>query len=366
MRIAQVPPLYEAVPPKLYGGTERVVSYLTEELVRQGHEVTLFGTRDSVTNAKLFPVCEQATRLNPNCQDPLAWHIYQLQVVQEHAHEFDVIHFHTDYLHFPLSNGARYRHLTTLHGRLDIPDLKPLYKTFYDVPVVSISNSQRKPLPYACWLDTVYHGLPQELYQPGDGGGQYLAFLGRISPEKGPDKAIEIAKRAGIPLKMAAKVDKADQEYFEKTIKPLLDHPLIEFIGEIGEDQKGAFLGKALALLFPVSWPEPFGMVMIEAMANATPVIAFNHGSVPEVLDHGRTGFIVNDVEQAVKAIDNLHLLSRPVCRKVYENLFTASVMAENYVAIYERLCRRKGNFHFSNLYKRSGKEHTAGASLNA
>lgn len=354
MRIAQVPPLYEAVPPKLYGGTERVVSYLTDELVNQGHDVTLFGTKDSVTKARLFPVCEQATRLNSACKDPLAWHIYQLQIVAEHAHQFDIIHFHNDYLHFPLSMQNHYRHVTTLHGRLDLEDLKPIYKKFYDIPVVSISNSQRKPLPYAHWVDTVYHGLPSDLYQLGEGKGGYLAFLGRISPEKGPDRAIEIAKRAGIKLKIAAKVDKADQEYFEKEIEPLLDHPLVEFIGEIGEDKKGEFLGNAMALLFPINWPEPFGMVMIEAMANGTPVIAFNYGSVPEVLEHGRTGFIVNNIEQAVKAVENIHQISRAQCRKVFEHLFTASVMAENYVAIYERICRSKNRtINFSELYKK-------------
>jgi len=358
MRIAQVPPLYEAVPPKLYGGTERVVSYLTEELVEQGHEVTLFGTRDSVTKANLFPICQQATRLNPNCKDPLAWHIYQMQVVLEHANEFDIIHFHTDYLHFPLSAQSQYKHITTLHGRLDMDDLKPIYKKFFEIPVVSISNSQRKPLPYANWVDTVYHGLPKELYQLGDGSGGYLAFLGRISPEKRPDRAIEIAKRAGIKLKMAAKVDKADQEYYEKTIKPLLDHPLIEFIGEIGEDQKGAFLGNAIALLFPIDWPEPFGMVMIEAMANGTPVIAFNHGSVPEVIEHGRTGFIVNNLDQAVKAVENLHLVSRTECRRIFENLFTSSVMADNYAVLYEQLCKkRKRTFRLSDLHRKFSKE---------
>jgi glycosyltransferase involved in cell wall biosynthesis len=342
MRIAQVPPMYESVPPKLYGGTERVVSYLTEELAKQGHEVTLFGTKDSVTSANLYPVCNQATRLNPDCKDPIAWHIYQLQLVMDHAEEFDIIHFHNDYLHFPLSIQNKYKHITTLHGRLDMEDLKPIYKRFHQIPVVSISDSQRKPLPYANWIGTVYHGLPKDLYQLGEGKGEYLAFLGRISPEKRPDRAIEIAKRAGIKLKIAAKVDGADREYFETKIKPLLDHPLIEFIGEIGEDKKGEFLGNALALLFPIDWPEPFGMVMIEAMANGTPVIAWNHGSVPEVLEHGRTGFIVNNMEQAVKAVEKVHLLSRPLIRKIFQHLFTSEVMAENYVHLYEKICNKK------------------------
>lgn len=342
MRIAQVPPLYESVPPKLYGGTERVVSYLTEELVRQGHEVTLFGTEDSVTKANLLPVCKQAMRLNPECRDSVAWHIYQLQLVMENANEFDIIHFHNDYLHFPLSYLNQYKHITTLHGRLDLQDIKPLYRKFYTIPVVSISNSQRKPLPFVNWVNTVYHGLPKDLYKLGEGNGKYLAFLGRISPEKRPDRAIEIAKRAGIKLKMAAKVDSADREYFETTIKPLLDHPLIEFIGEIGDDRKGEFLGNALALLFPIDWPEPFGMVMIEAMANGTPVIAWNHGSVPEVIGQGRSGFIVNNMEQALKAVEAVHLLSRPLIRKIFEHSFTSTVMANNYVRVYERICDKK------------------------
>jgi glycosyltransferase involved in cell wall biosynthesis len=342
MRIAQIPPLYESVPPKLYGGTERVVSYLTEELVKQGHEVTLFGTEDSITSANLYPVCSVATRLNPSCKDPMAWHIYQLQLVLDHAGEFDIIHFHNDYLHYPVSNRSDYRHITTLHGRLDLEELKPLYNRFNNIPLVSISDSQRGALPHAHWVGTVYHGLPKDLYKLWEGKGDYLAFLGRISPEKRPDRAIEIAKRAGIKLKIAAKVDNADKEYFETTIKPLLDHPLIEFVGEIGEDKKGDFLGNAMALLFPIDWPEPFGMVMIEAMANGTPIIAFNHGSVPEIIEHGRTGFIVNSIEEAVRAIEKIPLLSRPLIRKIFEHSFTSSVMARNYVRIYERLCRKK------------------------
>ncbi len=346
MKIAQVPPLYEAVPPKLYGGTERVVAYLTDELVNQGFKVTVFGTEDSVTKASIFPVSKQAIRLNKDCRDPLAWHILQLQQVMEHAGEFDIIHFHNDYLHFPLSKNARYAHVTTLHGRLDLPDLQPLYQKFTDVPVVSISNDQRKPLPNINWVKTIYHGLPEHLYRLGTGEGGYLAFLGRISPEKRPDRAIEIAKRAGIKLKIAAKVDAADLNYYKTVIEPLLDHPLIEFIGEIGEDKKGEFLGNALALLFPIDWPEPFGMVMIESIANGTPVVAFNCGSVPEVIDEGLTGFIVNSIEQAVARIPKLASFDRSLCRKVFEKRFTVSCMADNYVELYQRLIRQKPRIH--------------------
>lgn len=338
MRIAQVPPLYEAVPPKLYGGTERVVSYLTEELVNQGHEVTLFGTRDSITKANLIPVVPRATRLNKDCSDPLAWHIYQIQLVTERANEFDIIHFHNDYIHFPVSHNAHYVHVSTIHGRLDLPDLKPIYAKFTDIPLVSISDYQRKPFPNVNWAKTIYHGLPKDLYLPGSGDGNYFAFLGRISPEKRPDRAIEIAIKSGIPLKIAAKIDKADLLYYQQVIKPMLNHPLIEFIGEIGEDAKGAFLGNALALLFPIDWPEPFGMVMIEAMANGTPVIAFNCGSVPEVVDDGQTGFIVNSIEEALIVIKSLPSFDRRRCRQVFEQRFSAKIMASNYVDLYNEL----------------------------
>jgi len=361
MRIAQIPPLYESIPPKLYGGTERVVSYLTEELVKLGHQVTLFGTKDSVTSATLYPVCDQAMRLNPDCRDALAWHVYQLQLVMENAGEFDILHFHNDYLHFPLSGQDHYRHITTLHGRLDLEDLKPIYKKFNHIPVVSISDNQRKPLPNINWISTVYHGLPYNMYKQGHGKGNYLAFLGRISPEKRPDRAIEIAKKTGILLKMAAKVDKADEEYFEKKIKPLLDHPLIEFIGEIGDDQKEEFLGNALALLFPIDWPEPFGMVMIEALATGTPVLAFNHGSVPEIIEHGMTGFVVDHMQQAIEAVEKLYLIDRSLCREVFERSFTSTVMAENYVALYEQTCGKKGKiFHLQAPSNWSPKEKYA------
>jgi glycosyltransferase involved in cell wall biosynthesis len=266
MRIAQVAPLYESVPPKFYGGTERVVSFLTEELVRQGHDVTLFASGDSVTKAHLISSCPESLRLCGNCVDHLAHHVLMLEQVFKHRDEFDVIHFHIDYLHFPWSRRQRVADLTTLHGRLDIPDLVPLYREFDDRPVVSISDSQRKPLPDANWKATVYHGLPQNLYTFNERGGKYLAFLGRISPEKGPDQAIEIAKRAGMELKIAAKVDPADEKYYEEHIEPLLDHSLVEFVGEIGGADKNQFLGNTLALLVPIDWPEPFGLVMIESI----------------------------------------------------------------------------------------------------
>ncbi len=345
MRIAQVPPLHESIPPKFYGGTERVVSYLTEELVKQGHDVTLFASGDSVTNAELIPMCEQALRLDKNCIDPLAYHILQMQAVIECADEFDIIHFHNDYLHFPFSANSNYTHITTLHGRLDLPELQVIYAKFRNIPLVSISNSQRKPLPFVNWAGTIYHGIPDNLYQLGSGAGGYLAFLGRISPEKRPDRAIEIAKRIGIKLKIAAKVDKADLQYFEDKIKPLLDHPLIEFIGEIGEYEKREFLGNALALLFPIDWPEPFGMVMIEAMANGTPVIAFKNGSVPEVIDQMKTGYIVNSVDEAVAALQNIDTFDRQQCRKIFEERFSSNVMARNYLMLYEHLIEKKNNF---------------------
>src|SRR5258705_7183 len=273
MRIAQVAPLYESVPPKLYGGTERIVSYLTEELVKQGHDLTLFASGDSLTQAKLVPVCPRALRLNANCVDQLAPQILMLETVIAQRHQFDIIHFHIDYLHFPLSRNMELTTLTTLHGRLDVPELAPLYREFQEVPVSSISDVQRRPLPWLNWQGTVYHGLPQNQFEFHPQPGQYLAFLGRTSPEKGLDQAIAIAQRAGMPLKIAAKIDRADQEYFDTRIKPLLEDSSIEFLGEIGFPEKDAFLGGAAALLFPIMWPEPFGIVMIEALACGTPVI---------------------------------------------------------------------------------------------
>ena len=338
MRIAQVGPLYESVPPKLYGGTERIVSYLTEELVNQGHEVTLFASGDSVTAAQLVAACPESLRLNKQCIDSLAHHVVMLEEVFQQANKFDIVHFHIDYLHFPLSSRHNLHHVTTLHGRLDLPDLIPLYQRFPTMPVVSISNAQRKPLEWINWQGTVYHGLPHTLYGFHEPPGKYLAFLGRISPEKRVDRAIEIAKRLGMELKIAAKVDPVDREYFQAIIKPLLNDSLVEYVGEITEHEKDAFLGHAYALLFPIDWQEPFGLVMIEAMATGTPVIAFPCGSVPEVLDTGVTGFIVKDSDEAVKVVDQVSSLSRQKCRLKFEERFTAARMAEDYVAIYNRL----------------------------
>ena len=342
MRIAQVAPLYESVPPKLYGGTERVISYLTEELVRQGHEVTLFASGDSVTKARLISPCPNSLRLDKDCKDTLAHHIFMLEQVYKHVHEFDIIHFHIDYIHFPLFRRSNTPHLSTLHGRLDIKDIFPLYKEFREVPLVSISNAQRKPLQGMNWVGTVYHGLPKDLYKFKARHGKYLAFLGRISPEKRPDRAIKIAEVVGMPLKIAAKVDKADKEYFETVIRPLLKNPYVEFIGEISEKEKNDFLGNAYALLFPIDWPEPFGLVMIEALACGTPVIAWRCGSVPEVIKDGINGFIVDSLKQAVKAVKEVRKLSRKNCRKTFEARFTASRMANDYLCIYEKLLRER------------------------
>lgn len=338
MRIAQVAPLYESVPPTGYGGTERVVSWLTEELVRLGHDVTLFASADSMTTARLVPCCRESLRLSSGSIDFLAHHIVQLEKVLQEKDEFDLIHFHIDYLHFPLSTRERYCHVTTLHGRLDIPDLVPLYAQYSYVPVISISDAQRDPLPHLNWQGTVHHGFPPESYSTYKKRGKYLAFLGRTSPEKGLDRAIEIAQRAGMPLKIAAKIDKADQEYFDSCIRPLLSLPGVEFIGEIGYAEKNQFLGDAAALLFPIAWPEPFGIVMIEAMACGTPVIAYPFGSVPEVIRDGVSGYVVSDLEGAVDAIAKLDQLDRNKVRKHFEQHFTASQMAQGYLRIYERL----------------------------
>jgi glycosyltransferase involved in cell wall biosynthesis len=342
MRIAQVAPLYESVPPKYYGGTERVVSYLTEELVRQGHEVTLFASGDSETKARLVAAYRRSLRLDKHCIDQLAHHIVMLERVFQQASEFDIVHFHVDYLHFSMSRRQQITHVTTLHGRLDIPDLFPLYQEFRDMPVISISNVQREPLPWANWQATVYHGLPADLYRFRSQPGNYLAFLGRISPEKRVDRAIEIAKRVQIPLKIAAKVDRVDKKYFKSTIEPLLCDSLVEVVGEIGDREKDEFLGNAYALLVPIDWPEPFGLVMIEAMACGTPVIAYRGGAVPEIMEEGHTGFIVEELEDAVEAARRIPKLSRERCREVFEQRFTAARMANDYVRVYERLINRK------------------------
>jgi glycosyltransferase involved in cell wall biosynthesis len=342
MRIAQIAPLSESCPPRLYGGTERVVSYVTEELVRLGHEVTLFASGDSQTSAALEAGCEMALRLDERCKDPLVYHLIMLDRLRRRADEFDIIHFHTDYLHFPLFADCWEKTLTTLHGRLDMPDLPVMMREYEMMPLVSISEAQRAPMPWANWCGTVLHGLPQNLHRLGNGSGGYLGFLGRISPEKAPDRAIEIARRAGLPLKIAAKVDAVDQEYYESKIVPLLRDPSISFIGEIGEADKGAFLGDALALLFPIDWPEPFGLVLIEAMANGTPVIAFGRGSVPEIIEDGATGFIVDDIQGAIEAVPLALRLDRRAIRECFEERFTAERMARDYLALYQRALSRR------------------------
>jgi len=338
VRIAQVAPLFESVPPKLYGGTERVVSYLTEELVKLGHDVTLFASGDSVTSARLISCCEKSLRLDTSVRDQLAYQVMMLEEVAKRAAHFDVVHYHIDYFHFPLSRRQSVPQLTTLHGRLDLPELVPLYLEYREMPVVSISDAQRTPLPHANWIATVHHGLPEDLLHFHPEPGRYLAFVGRISPEKRVDRAIEIARRAGIELKIAAKVDAADRAYFEAVIEPLLSGPYVEYVGEIGEKEKDEFLGNAMALLFPIDWPEPFGLVMIEALATGTPVIAFAGGSVSEVIEDGVTGCIVRDVPGAVAAVERIAGFDRAVCRKSFETRFSARRMASDYVAVYEKV----------------------------
>ncbi len=337
MRIAQVSPLIESVPPRLYGGTERVVSFLTEELVRMGHQVTLFASGDSRTTAELVACTPQALRLQGGCGDPLAHHLRMIEEVYARADAFDVIHFHIDYLHYPISRARGARHITTLHGRLDKPELVPLYQTFRDVPVVSISDSQRRPLPFANWQGTVYHGLPRELLRFNGSAGSYLAFLGRISREKRVDRAIEIARRIGMPLKIAAKLDEEEPDYLEE-VRPFFDDPMVEFIGEIGEAEKESFLGGAGALLFPIDWPEPFGLVMVEAMACGTPVVGFRNGAVPEIIREGVSGFVVDNLDDAVTATERALRLSRRRCREDFERRFAVERMARDYLHLYDRL----------------------------
>jgi glycosyltransferase involved in cell wall biosynthesis len=343
LKIAQVAPLYESVPPKLYGGTERVVSNLTEALVAEGHEVTLFASGDSETSARLVPACPRSLRLNNHqCIDQLAHHFVMLEEVLERADQFDIIHFHVDYMHFPLSKLLGLVQVSTLHGRLDSPDLVPLFRKYKDMPLISISLNQRRPLPWVNWVGNVYHGLPEDLLPLGDGRGKYLAFLGRISPEKRVDRAIEIAKQLNMPLKIAAKIDKADHSYYEREIKGLLDAPNVEFVGEINEQQKGAFLGDAYAFLFPIDWPEPFGLTMIEAMACGTPTIGFNRGSVPEVITNGISGFVVDTVEEAVNAVHRAATFDRAACRAEFMKRFSASKMAQDYAKLYETIIAAK------------------------
>jgi glycosyltransferase involved in cell wall biosynthesis len=342
MKIAQIAPLYESVPPRLYGGTERIVAYLSDALSDLGHEVTLFASADSSTRATLASVRDQAIRLDPEpLKSDLAAHLAMLHEVRQRAREFDVLHFHVDLLHFPMFENVAERTVTTLHGRLDLKDLPTAYLRWPQFPLISISDHQRGPLSFARWLGTVQHGIPASLLRFSSvPRGGYLAFLGRISPEKRPDRAIAIARRSGIPLKIAAKVDYADRDYFKHEIKPLLDDPLVEFIGEISDRDKTEFLGNAVALLFPIDWPEPFGLVMIEAMACGTPVVAWKCGSVPEVVDDGLTGYIVDSEDAAVAAVTDAQRLDRGRVRDVFERRFTAEVMARHYVDLYRKLIR--------------------------
>jgi glycosyltransferase involved in cell wall biosynthesis len=340
MKIAQVAPLFESVPPRAYGGTERVVSYLTEALTEQGHEVTLFASGDSVTAATLVPVVERSLRLDPRRPDWVMRHVMMVDKVFEQAAAFDVIHFHIDFLHYPLARRSKTPCVTTLHGRLDIPDLRPLHAQFGTHPLVSISNYQRRPLWNANWCGTIYHGLPKSLYRFHERPQDYFAFIGRVSPEKGVDRAIDIALACGKPLRIAAKVDAADEAYFRREIEPRLAHPLIDYIGEIGDDEKSDFLGNARALLFPIDWPEPFGLVMIEAFACGTPVVAFGAGSVREVMQNGVTGYVVDDVASAIEAARAIERIDRRSCRQVFEKRFTAERMAQRYVQVYQALLR--------------------------
>jgi glycosyltransferase involved in cell wall biosynthesis len=339
MKIAQIAPLMESVPPRLYGGTERTVFWLTEELVRQGHEVTLFASGDSITTAQLVPCGTQALRLDRSVKDVIPHYMLMLDKVRRSADAFDILHFNIDHLHFPSFRDMAARTVTTLHGRQDLPDLAPLYFGFGEMPLVSISSSQRKPVSRANFAATVYHGLPLDLYEPVfEPKGGYLAFLGRISPEKRPDRAVALARQLGMPLKIAAKVDNADADYFKQVIEPLLNGPGVEFVGEINDAEKGEFLGQAQALLFPIDWPEPFGLVMIEAMACGTPVLAFRRGSVPEIVDQGVTGYIVDTMEEAVLALPKVLAMDRRGVHQRFVQRFSAARMAKDYVSVYRNL----------------------------
>jgi len=341
MKIAQVSPLFETVPPKGYGGTERVVSYLTEELVRQGHEVTLFASGDSRTSARLVSAVEASVRDSALDQSWLAYHLIQMDLVAQMADDFDIIHFHTDYLQFPTAKSFSTPHLSTLHGRLDLPYLVPLYRHFNDEPLISISDSQRTPLPWANWLATIYHGIPDDLYAFEPAPGDYFLFMGRISLEKRVDRAIDIALRCDRPIFIAAKLTREEEDYFNACVKPLLRHPLVTFVGEVGGKEKRELLENAHALLFPIDWPEPFGLVMIESLSCGTPVIAYGHGSVPEIVEDGVTGFVVSNQEEAVRAAQRIDSISRQDCRAAFERRFTAPHMAANYLEAYRRLLRQ-------------------------
>jgi glycosyltransferase involved in cell wall biosynthesis len=355
MRIAQVAPLWESVPPKLYGGTERIVSYLTEKLVRMGHDVTLFASGDSLTDARLEPICPQALRLNTGIFNRDA----PLIMLQERAlgstGEFDVVHSHLDFLGFPLARRNQQPVLSTLHGRLDLPELEPVFREYAEMPLVSISDAQRRPLPWANWQATIHHGLPRDLYTFQAQPEGYLAFLGRLAVEKRPDHAIELAKRTGLPLRIAAKVDPADRQYFLSEIEPLLDHPLIEFIGEISDAEKNDFIGNAAALVCPYDWPEPFGLVLIEALACGTPVLAYRRGSIPEIIEDGMTGFVCENLAEMAGAVRRIPFIDRRRCRAAFEDRFTADRMAEDYLCVYRQLLEKTGEAESGTLGYRPG-----------
>lgn len=338
MKIAQVAPLWESVPPVLYGGTERVVSFVTEELVRQGHDVTLFASGDSTTKAHLVPMCPEALRLSKVMTNYDAPFIAMLEKVFSSAGEFDIIHSHLEFMPFSLARRSRTPVLTTLHARLDLPELIPVFKTFADLPLVSISDAQREPIPWANWRATVHHGLPNDLYSFHPDSGKYLVFLGRVAPEKGLDQAIEIAKRVEMPLRIGAKIDPTNLEYYRAVIEPLLDHPLIEYVGEVTDLEKDDFLGEAYAQLCPYDWPEPFGLVFIESLACGTPVIAYRRGSVPEIIDHGATGFMCETLEEMIQSVRHVSILDRTVCRQAFDERFTTQRMVRDYVNVYEHL----------------------------
>lgn len=340
MRIAQISPLFESVPPKLYGGTERVVSWITEELVKHGHEVTLFASGDSETSAQLVSICDKAIRLDKNCRDPLACHMLLCAEVAKHISQFDIIHSHLEYLSFPCMRHLNVPSVHTLHNRLDIPDLKYIYQEFLDMPLVSISQHQRRLIKKANWVATIYHGLPEEMFSFSPKSNDYLLFLGRFSPEKRPDRAIEIAKKSGMRLVIAAKIDSVDGDYYERKIKPRMDPGYVEYVGEVNDKDKNKLIGNAKALLFPIEWPEPFGLVMIEAMACGTPVIAFNHGSVDELITNGENGFKVSTIDEAVQAVKRIDVINRKKCREIFLRKYTSKQMMEDYVELYKKYVR--------------------------